>query len=271
MWAHCHRKNAGINTNMAIESFNNLLKTNQLNRKAKVTIEKLLDTIEDLVDIKMWQRILNIERPNANNYQDRIIIKAHRKAEAMKNDVNVFEKEEGKFYVKSSRGDNFYNIHLKQVCESECRTLFCRVCKICMHRYQCDCPEYTVRNTMCKHVHLVRMHEERKGTNFVLDSVAEALGQHSQLKVHHQQEITQFIEKKSTEEVQDQVNRRSIQEAHLFNWVKDLDDNSFETFMKNIQGTMKDVDRRRNTTTRKRKSRDIFLLRNVKFFRYVGV
>ncbi|KAI4461382.1 zinc ion binding protein [Holotrichia oblita] len=253
MWAHCHRKNAGINTNMAIESFNNLLKTNQLKRKAKVTVEKLLDTIEDLVDIKMWQRILNIERPNANNYQDRIIIKAHRKAEAMKNDVNVYEKEEGKFYVKSSRGDNFYNIHLKQVCESECRTLFCRVCKICMHRYQCDCPEYTVRNTMCKHVHLVRMHEERKGTNSVLDSVAEALGQHSQLKVHHQQEITQFIEKKSTEEVQDQVNRRSIQEAHLFNWVKDLDDNSFETFMKNIQGTMKDVDRRRNTTTRKRK------------------
>ncbi|KAI4469790.1 hypothetical protein MML48_1g03330 [Holotrichia oblita] len=99
MWAHCHRKNAGINTNMAIESFNNLLKTNQLKRKVKVTIEKLLDTIEDLVDIKMWQRILNIERPNANNYQDRIIIKAHRKAEAMKTDVNVFEKEEGKFYV----------------------------------------------------------------------------------------------------------------------------------------------------------------------------
>ncbi|KAI4470817.1 hypothetical protein MML48_1g12453 [Holotrichia oblita] len=97
MWAHCHRKNAGINTNMAIESFNNLLKTNQLKRKAKVTIEKLLDTIEDLVDIKMWQRILNIERPNVNNYQDRIIIKAHRKAEAMKNDVNVFEKEERKF------------------------------------------------------------------------------------------------------------------------------------------------------------------------------
>ncbi|KAI4470799.1 hypothetical protein MML48_1g03704 [Holotrichia oblita] len=89
MWAHCHRKNAGINTNMAIESFNNLLKTNQLKRKAKVTIEKLLATIEDLVDIKMWQRILNIERPNVNNYQDRIIIKAHRKAEAMKNDVNV--------------------------------------------------------------------------------------------------------------------------------------------------------------------------------------
>ncbi|KAI4469800.1 alpha-glucosidase [Holotrichia oblita] len=100
MWAHCHRKNAGINTNMAIESFNNLLKTNKLKRKVKVTIEKLLDTIEDLVDIKMWQRILNIERPNANNYQDRIIIKSHRKAEAMKTDVNVFEKEEGKFYVK---------------------------------------------------------------------------------------------------------------------------------------------------------------------------
>nr|CAI5870112.1 unnamed protein product [Callosobruchus analis] len=63
MWAHCYRKNAGVNTNMAIESLNNLLKTNQLKRSARVTIEKLLDKIEELVDIKMWKRITDIERP----------------------------------------------------------------------------------------------------------------------------------------------------------------------------------------------------------------
>lgn len=84
MCAHCYRKNAGINTNMTIETLNNMLKTNQLKRNAKVTIEKLLEAIEDLVYIKMWKRILDIERPNANNYQDRIIIKAHKRADAMK-------------------------------------------------------------------------------------------------------------------------------------------------------------------------------------------
>ncbi|XP_030747085.1 uncharacterized protein LOC115875711 [Sitophilus oryzae] len=60
MWAHCYRTNSGINTNMAIESLNNMLKTNQLRRKTHITIEKLLHTIEDLVDIKMWKRVLTL-------------------------------------------------------------------------------------------------------------------------------------------------------------------------------------------------------------------
>jgi glutamate synthase domain-containing protein 2 len=68
MWAHCYRKNAGINTNMSVASLNNFLKTNQLRRKTKVTIEKRLDTLEELVDVKMWHRILSFERPNAANY-----------------------------------------------------------------------------------------------------------------------------------------------------------------------------------------------------------
>lgn len=60
MWAHCHRINAGINTNMALESLNNLLKTNQLKRKANITIDRLLEEIEIMVDGKMWQRILKV-------------------------------------------------------------------------------------------------------------------------------------------------------------------------------------------------------------------
>jgi hypothetical protein len=35
---------------------------------------------------------------------------------------------------------------------------------MCIHQYQRDCPEYVVTNTVYNHVHLVRMHEERKGT-----------------------------------------------------------------------------------------------------------
>ncbi|XP_018576606.1 uncharacterized protein LOC111692391 isoform X2 [Anoplophora glabripennis] len=46
MWAHCYRKNAGVNTNMSVESLNNFLKNNQLKRRANVTVEKLLDTID---------------------------------------------------------------------------------------------------------------------------------------------------------------------------------------------------------------------------------
>jgi hypothetical protein len=51
--AHCYRRNSEINTNLAIESFSNLLKHNHLRRNAAVTFEKLLETFDHLEDIKM--------------------------------------------------------------------------------------------------------------------------------------------------------------------------------------------------------------------------
>ncbi|XP_050310793.1 uncharacterized protein LOC126746526 isoform X4 [Anthonomus grandis grandis] len=83
MWAHCYRINAGINTNMAIESLNKVLKYNKMNGKQNIRIEKLLDLLDELVDERMWKRIINVERPNANNYQHKICQSAHKKAEEM--------------------------------------------------------------------------------------------------------------------------------------------------------------------------------------------
>ncbi|XP_072379315.1 uncharacterized protein [Diabrotica undecimpunctata] len=228
IWAHCYRRNSGINTNMAIESFNNLLKTSHLRRNAGVSIEKLLDTIDDLVDIKMWKRIIDIERPNANNYQDRVISKAHKLAETMKNKVEVKRnvKVYGQFQVKSFRDPNkLYNVNIRQVCENECKTLYCRVCKICIHRYQCECAEYVVRNTLCKHVNLVRMHEEREGTNSVLDDAARCLAETSIIKSKHQEEINEFVKGKveQTNVIQENT-KQCLQKENVKNVIDSLDD-----------------------------------------------
>jgi hypothetical protein len=67
---------------------------------------------------------------------------------------------------------------------------FCRVCKICVHRYKCECAEYVVKNTLCKHVHLICMHEKGKGTNSVLDEVSIT---NNQINEFHKEEIEQFI------------------------------------------------------------------------------
>lgn len=39
MWAHCFRTGAGINTNMAIESLNKVLKHNKMNGNKKIRYE----------------------------------------------------------------------------------------------------------------------------------------------------------------------------------------------------------------------------------------
>ncbi|XP_030767273.1 uncharacterized protein LOC115891022 isoform X2 [Sitophilus oryzae] len=199
MWAHCHRINAGINTNMALESLNNLLKTNQLKRKSNITIDRLLEEIENLVDGKMWQRILMFERPHSNTYQDRIVTKAHKLAEIMKaNHVEVLEVGFGEFRVKSSTGNSFYKILYKELCETECKTLYCKICKVCIHRYICDCPEYAIKTTICKHIHLVCLHEHRPGSESVLGDVAQLLSKNksSDIKEEHKEEIEDFIREK---------------------------------------------------------------------------
>ncbi|KAL1489218.1 hypothetical protein ABEB36_014151 [Hypothenemus hampei] len=93
--------NAGINTNMALESLNKVLKYNKMKGQRNIRVDKLLDLLEGLVDDRMCKRIATIERPNANNYQHRVNIEEHRKAESqLINKINIMEV--GKFSVKST-------------------------------------------------------------------------------------------------------------------------------------------------------------------------
>ncbi|KAF2904326.1 hypothetical protein ILUMI_01854 [Ignelater luminosus] len=98
LWAHCFILGAGINTNTTLESLNNLLKTNQI-KSTNITVETLLDKIGDLVDSKMWQRISNMERPNANSYQGVGTLKGHKTAEQMNRNL-ITEVELGEFQEK---------------------------------------------------------------------------------------------------------------------------------------------------------------------------
>ncbi|XP_045473475.1 uncharacterized protein LOC123679937 [Harmonia axyridis] len=81
MWSYCHRVNTGIKTNMAIESLNKVLKHNKMRGNQNIRIEKLLDLLEELVNDKMWKKIIETERPTANSYQSRTNREAHLKAE----------------------------------------------------------------------------------------------------------------------------------------------------------------------------------------------
>ncbi|KAF7275536.1 hypothetical protein GWI33_011619 [Rhynchophorus ferrugineus] len=81
MWAHCYRVNAGINTNVAIESLNKLLKYDELKGHCNIRVEKLLDVLEEIVNEKVWKTIINTERPNFSSYQQRATMQGHKQAE----------------------------------------------------------------------------------------------------------------------------------------------------------------------------------------------
>lgn len=249
MWAHCHRINAGINTNMALESINNLLKTNYLKRKANISIDRLLEEIENLVDGKMWQRILKMERPHSNTYQDRQVIKAHKQAEMMRaNKIDVEEVGFGEFKVKSSISDNFYKINYNELCETECRTSYCNICKVCIHRYTCDCPEYAIKTTICKHIHLVCLYEHRTGSDSVLVEAAQLVSKKTDIQEGHNEEIENFIREKKSErnDLSSSIDGNVTKEAEiktLNNFLRSLNDDDYKKFMGEISLKMEQVNR----------------------------
>lgn len=143
-----------------------------------------------------------MERPHSNTYQDRLVIKAHKRAETMRtNNIEVLEVGFGEFKVKSSESDNFYKICYNELCETECKTSYCKICKVCIHRYTCDCPEYAIKTTICKHIHLVCLYEHRPGSDSVLGEVAELLSgtKTSDIKEGHNEEIENFLIGKRSE------------------------------------------------------------------------
>lgn len=255
-WAHCYRLYAGINTNMALETLNNILKTNLLKRKANIPVDRLLDEMENLVDGKMWQRILKIERPHSNNYQDRLVAKAHKAAEKLlsKNETEVIDVGFGEFLVKSSAGIIFYKVQYNELCEVECRTSFCRICKICLHRYRCECPDFAIKTNMCKHIHLVCLHEQRSGSDSVLGDVAVQLSleKPSEIKMANSEEIHVFIKRKRCEnddtDVLDRKAKREAKHETVNNYLRSLDDEEFDRFVDKIM-----VMARENEASTKRK------------------
>lgn len=36
-----------------------------------------------------------------------------------------------------------------------CCQLFCQFCNICIHNYTCTCPDFNIKNTICKHIHYI--------------------------------------------------------------------------------------------------------------------
>ncbi|XP_044747120.1 uncharacterized protein LOC123310233 isoform X5 [Coccinella septempunctata] len=161
MWAHCHRVNVGINTNMAIESLNKVLKYNKMRGNQNLRVEKLLDTLEELVNEKMWKNIIDTERPSANQYQARVNREAHSKAENGLTD-KVVCLETGEFRVPSESVSNkFYIVSYNELCDKDCTSLYCIKCKICIHRFRCQCAEFTIKAAMCKHIHAVALVAER--------------------------------------------------------------------------------------------------------------
>ncbi|KAF7268851.1 hypothetical protein GWI33_018049 [Rhynchophorus ferrugineus] len=169
MWAHCHRVGASISTNLAIESFIKLLNYNKLQRQCDIGVERLLDLLEEIVNERMWQAIIN----------------SHKKAIDLEGKVEA--QGSGMFKVPSSTDNNeYYIVSTIEKCNKGCTFGYCSQCEVCLHVYKCDCPENSIKYVLCIHIHAVALFK-KKAEN-VVDAIIENEDEHDSIHIKMENE-----------------------------------------------------------------------------------
>lgn len=68
-------------------------------------------------------------------------------------------------YSSNTLREDIYNVTKTNVnnCSDECK-VYCNYCNICNHSYSCTCSDYSTKNIICEHIHLVVLFQATPNT-----------------------------------------------------------------------------------------------------------
>lgn len=154
-WAGCYRKGSLINTNMYVEAFHRVLKYVYLKGKVNKRLDKCVGVLLKLARDKGFDRLVKLEK---GKNTERITMIRTRHLASLKMPLTlVRETEEYQTWEISSvtQGVLYHVSKLTSHCPYSC-SISCADCKICIHMFQCNCPDSLIRGTICKHIHLIK-------------------------------------------------------------------------------------------------------------------
>lgn len=149
-WAYCYRKECGINTNMRLESMHKVIKYFYLDGKCVKRLDKGLHATLRYVRDKIIGRIIQHTK-GKQSIHSRRINQRHRLA--LTSSFNISAENNQTWIVSSSEKD--YSVTKNIELTSKCCNLVCQFCNICIHSFTCNCPDFFMMSTICKHIHYV--------------------------------------------------------------------------------------------------------------------
>ncbi|XP_060845994.1 uncharacterized protein LOC132925633 [Rhopalosiphum padi] len=153
LWAYCHRKGLGINCNMHLESMHKTIKYHYLNGCKVGRLDKSITTIRRYTRDKKVERIIKLTKGKTST-RIQEIKKRHNKSTLLELTINL--DSENNWSVESEfTPSQFYKI--KKNNDDVCCPMICSICKLCVHTFQCSCPDYQIKSMICKHIHYVAL------------------------------------------------------------------------------------------------------------------
>ncbi|GFX44714.1 uncharacterized protein TNCV_2427981 [Trichonephila clavipes] len=151
VWAYCHRKWYGINTDMHIESMHRTIKHVYLQGKKVKRLDEALFSLMKFVRDRVFDRLISLEKGKVSSKISQLR-KRHKVGQSLTS--LCIESNEDEWSVSSTRGKDIYIVKRNFTCSREC-TLMCRNCNHCLHNFTCTCIDNAVQWNMCKHIHFI--------------------------------------------------------------------------------------------------------------------
>ena len=164
-WAFCYRVGTPFNTNMFVESFHRLLKIVYLDGKQNRRIDRLLNILLRIARDKAYERLIKIEK-GKTTHRVCEINKRHQAAKTLlqkkKYELPTQEIDEHNITFWKVQGSDMKNeytvVKLKNSCDCKIR---CTPCNTCIHMFRCTCIDDLIHGTICKHIHIVQIVQDR--------------------------------------------------------------------------------------------------------------
>lgn len=152
-WAACCRLSSGVNTNMFVEAFHHVLKYKFLKGVKNKRVDALIHSLLEYLRFKSFDRLIKFEKGKVTG-RISLIQKRHTSSKSLSPDsVSVINTTT--WEIQSENGSNIYVVEkTSNDCSDHC-ALHCKECNICVHTFNCTCPDSQIYHTICKHVHLV--------------------------------------------------------------------------------------------------------------------
>lgn len=157
-WAYAYRSHAGINTNMSIERFHGVVKHVYAKGLKIEQVQDILHILDDYIKEREEEAQIAAIKGKVST-KERYLRKAHDKAILLVGKGHVLNIQLNTFSVKSFTDDSLtYEVkksEIKRCSDQKQCFIECLDCEVCLHEFYCSCKENSIRNRMCKHIHLV--------------------------------------------------------------------------------------------------------------------
>ncbi|XP_065682353.1 uncharacterized protein LOC136095554 [Hydra vulgaris] len=155
-WAYCYRVGEGINTNMFVEAFHRTFNYNYLKGKYNKRVDTVLVNLFKFSRDKLFSRLIKLTKGSLTQRMQNIYDR-HLSSKKMNYTAINKTSDENVFLINSDDGQNKYvATKLSDKCNIVGCQLQCIMCFVCTHTFHCNCPDFLIKNTSCKHVHLLK-------------------------------------------------------------------------------------------------------------------